>query len=110
MFFLSISLSPSLSFSSLSLCLSEEDRYSRREGGDKCTSLCERREKVRPAVTGAGYTLAAGNLNLNPDRGRSRAVTDPGICIRPGHVKGDDEVERPFVNGRHASARSNLED
>lgn len=61
---------------SLFLCLSFEGKqvFSPPERGDKCTGLSERRGKVRP-VTGAG-TLAVGNLNLNPDRGRSRAITE----------------------------------
>lgn len=87
-------LFPSVALSPLSL---EERQVTRRlplppsptlhpKGVTSVPGLCERRGKVRPA-TGTD-TLAAGNLNLNPDRGRSRAVTDPGICIPPARERG----------------------
>jgi hypothetical protein len=76
---------PSLSLS-LPLSFPERETGIRSKGVTSVPGLRERRGKVRPA-TGAD-TLAAGNLNLNPDRGRSRAVTDPGICIPPARERG----------------------
>lgn len=37
---------------------------------------------------GRESTLPVRNLNLNPVRGRSRAVTDPEICIWPARERG----------------------
>jgi len=91
-----------------SLFLLKENRYSHSKKGDKCMDLSERRGKVRRPVTGAGI-FAVGNLNLNPDRGRSRAVTDPGICIRPSTWKGMTKWSAPCER-RHASDVLNLED
>jgi len=76
-------------FLSLSLSLSLEGRQvsSVFKRGDKCTRSL-RMTREGKTCNGRESTLPARNLNLNPVRGRSRAVTDPKICIWPTRERG----------------------